>query len=121
MTDVTPTETGQNQGGNLTDFVVGITKDNRLDIEVSIRQSGKVVLFHSHPFKEPIAWFEYNLSTRQLFFMLEDGSMRDLGLPLTENVSLHMHNAHQILMVQMDPETGQAAQGEYIPLILHHS
>jgi hypothetical protein len=105
--------------GNLTDFVIGVDETNRLDIEVSIRASGKVIVFHSHKFKTPIAWFEFDLNSKQLDFVLEDGAVRDIGLPLSGDVAKHMQNAHQILTVLMDPETGEAEEGNYIPLILH--
>ena len=107
------------QAGNLTDFVEGITKHNRLDIEVAIKDDGHVVVFHSHPFKTPVNWFEFNLENNKLDFVLEDGGVRDIGLPLSQDVAKYMQNSHQILMVQMDPKTGDAKKGVYVPLIIH--
>jgi hypothetical protein len=107
--------------GNLTDFVVGINEHNRLDIEVAIKEGGSVVVFHSHPFKKEISWFEFDLKTNKLDFILDNGEVRDIGLPLRQNVAKHMQNAHQILMVLMDPKTGEAEKGNYIPLIIHSS
>jgi hypothetical protein len=52
MTEPSAPYTERPPVGNLTDFVVGINETNRLDIEVAIKQSGKVVVFHSHPFKK---------------------------------------------------------------------
>ncbi len=111
----------KNAANNLTDFVTGIDKDNRLDIEISIKESGKVILFHSHPFKEPLAWFEFHLQNNNLIAFIDNGDNRDAGLPLPKDVAKHMHNAHQILTVEMDPETGEAKQGNYIPLIIHQN
>ena len=105
--------------GNLIDFVDGVDDDGRLDIEVAIKQDGKVVVFHSHPFKTDISWFEFDLTSNRLDFVLDDGQVRDIGLPLLNNVAKHMQNSHQILMVLMDPETGEAEEGNYVPLIIH--
>lgn len=85
--------------GNLTDFVYGVNEDNRLDIEVAIKEDGRVVVFHSHPFKNDIAWFEFDLDTNKLDFVMDDGDIRDIGLPLSQSVAVHMQNSHQILMV----------------------
>lgn len=105
--------------GTLIDFVDNIGKNENFDIEVAIKEGGHVILFHSHPFKKELGWFEFNLTTKKLNFVLEDGEQRDSGLPLYDNVAAHMQNAHQILTVQMDPKTGDAVVGNYIPLILH--
>jgi len=107
--------------GNLTDFVYGIDENNRLDIEVAVNEVGKVVVFHSHPFKNDVSWFEFDLETNNLDFVLDDGEIRDIGLPLLNNVAKHMQNSHQILMVLLDPETGAAKEGNYVPLIIHKS
>ena len=121
LSDVTAGNGERPPVGNLTDFVVGITEDNRLDIEVAIKQDGKVVVFHSHPFKNDVSWFEFDLDTNKLDFVLDDGDIRDIGLPLLDNVAKHMQNSHQILMVLLDQETGEAEEGNYVPLIIHKS
>ncbi len=105
--------------GNLTDFVEGVDKKNPLDIEVAVNEQGKVVVFHNRKFKQPVSWFEFDLGTYKLDFILDDGKMRDAGLPLTQNVAKYMQNAHQILMVFIDNDTGEATEGHYVPLILH--
>ena len=107
--------------GNLTDFVEGITEDNRLDIEVAVKEDYRIVVFHSHPFKNPISWFEFDLGTNKLDFVLDDGDVRDIGLPLSKAVAKHMQNSHQILTVLMNPESGEAVEGNYIPLIIHRT
>ncbi len=105
--------------GNLTDFVYGVDKNNRLEIEVGVDEVGKVVVFHNKVFKKEIAWFEFDLQTGFLTFVMEDGDIRDAGLPLSKKISKHMHNSHQILMVLEDEKTGDTREGHFIPLILH--
>ncbi len=119
MDERSSTHEGNAPKPNLTDFVEGIDETNRLDIEVAIKEDGHVIVFHSHAFKNDVSWFEFDLGTNKLDFVLGDGDMRDIGLPLTNNVAKHMQNSHQILMVQMDPKTGEATNGRYIPLIIH--
>jgi hypothetical protein len=111
---------GKSQFGNLLDFVV--SKDGEhFNLEVAVMTDGRVVVFRSHPFKNDVSWFEFDLTTNKLDFVLDDGESRDIGLPLTKDVAKYMQNAHQILMVLMDPETGEPRDGTYIPLVIHRS
>lgn len=107
--------------GNLVDFVYGATEDKPLKVEVAINDDGRVILFHNKVFKSDLSWLEFDLQTSKLDFILDGGDMRDFGLPLDKSVSKHMHNTHQVLTVLLDEDTGDAKEGQYIPLILHQS
>lgn len=103
---------------SLRDFVY-IGKDEYLDIEVAVKEDGRVVVFHSHPFRNDLSWMEFDLGTNKLDFVLDGGDIRDVGMPLNAAVSKNMQNSHQILMVLLNPETGEAKEGNYVPLIIH--
>lgn len=105
--------------GDLTDFVVGATKNTPLDIQVSIEENNNVVLFHNKPFKHKLSWYEFDISSSKLDFVLEDGQTRDIGIALNKDVSKYMQNAHQVLTVHVDDESGEAVEAVYIPLIIH--
>ena len=105
--------------GNLTDFVYGADEDHPLHIEVAIKEDGRVVVFHDKPFKRDIAWFEFDLGTNMFDFIMDDGKLRNFGMPLNPSVARHMQNSHQVMMVLLDGNTGEAKEGSYIPLILH--
>ena len=107
--------------GNLADFVYGASKETPLDIEIAVNEVGKVVLFYNRPFKNDIAWFEFDLGSNMLDFVLDNGDTRSSGLPLKSAVSKNMQNSHQILMVLLDDDTGEAKEGNYIPLVIHQS
>jgi hypothetical protein len=107
--------------GNLTDFVEGVDENNPLDIEISVKDDGKIIIFHNRAFRTPVSWFEFNLGTSKLDFIMEEGQIRDAGMPLFPKIAKHMQNAHQILTVLMDEKTGQAKEGIYVPLIIHAS
>jgi hypothetical protein len=105
--------------GNLTDFVVGANESKPLDIEVAVNERGRVVVFHNLPFRNEVSWFEFDLNTNRLDFILDDGDVRNAGLPLGKDVAKYMQNAHQIQMVLVDPQTGETKEGSYVPLIIH--
>jgi hypothetical protein len=121
MSDVQKQEDNRKPVGNLTDFVLGVDKNNPLDVEVSVNEDGNVIVFHNKQFKSPLSWFEYDLETSKLDFVMDNGDIRNAGMPLAQEISKHMQNAHQILTILLDDETGQAKQGTYIPLIVHRS
>lgn len=107
--------------GTLIDFVDGVDENNHLDIEVAVNEEGKIVVFYNRIFKNPIAWFEFDLGSNKLDFILDDGDIRDTGLPLGRDMSKYMQNSHQILMVLLDNDTGEAKEGTYVPLIIHRN
>lgn len=107
------------QVGNLTDFVTGATPENPLHVEVAVNGAGKVIVFHDKPFSVELSWFEFDMATCRLNFIMEDGQDRDAGLSLLPAITKYMQNAHQILTILMDQETGEASEGTYIPLILY--
>ena len=105
--------------GNLTDFVDGADENNPLEIEVVTNDDGRVIVFHDKPFNKEVSWFEFDLESNKLDFILDGGETRDIGLPLVPAMARNMQNTHQILMVLMNDETGDADKGKYVPLILH--
>lgn len=107
--------------GKLIDFIDGYDPARGLDLDVAIKEDGRVVVYHSLPFTKDVSWFEFDLSTNKLDFIMDDGDIRDVGLPLSHSVAKHMQNSHQILMVLMDAESGQPVKGFYIPLVIHRS
>lgn len=107
--------------GNLTDFFYDVDDDNRLQIEVAVKDDGRCAVFHNKRFRNELSWLEFDLETNRLDFVLDGGLVRDVGMPLTKEVSKNMQNTHQVLMVLMDDDTGGARQGAYVPLIIHRS
>lgn len=107
--------------GNLTDFVSGVDANNPLNIEVSVNDKGKVVVFYNRPFKTEVSWFEFDLTNSKLDFIMDGGDIRGAGMPLGDDMARYMHNTHQILMVLIDAATGEAKEGYYVPLIIHRN
>lgn len=113
----------ENQGrkivGTLVDFVTGVDADNPLDVEIAVNDSGRIVVFHDKPFRGELSWFEYDLDENKLDFVMDDGEVRDIGVPIPQQLSKYLQNAHQILTVLMNDDTGDAVRGTYIPVIIH--
>lgn len=122
--NITPDNTSDGQKppvGNLTDFVYGVDEKNPLYIEVAVNDTGKVVVFHDKPFRTEVSWFEFDLETSKLSFIMDGGEIRETGMTLAPAISKNMQNSHQVLMVLLDNDTGEAKEGNYVPLIIHKS
>lgn len=113
-----PETTERQPVGNLTDFVYGHEEGKPVEIDILINEVGKVVLFHSHIFKDELGWFECDLDERRLSFVFDDGRSVDSGVQISDDMSKYMQNSHQLLTVLLDQETGEAKEGQYLPLIL---
>ncbi len=105
--------------GNLLDFVYHAEGSDPLYVDVAVKDDGKVVIFHNKPFKKDLAWIEYDIGQDKIEFVLDDGEIRNLGIAVNKNMKKYMHNTHQVLMVLLDDDSGQAKEGYYIPLIMH--
>jgi hypothetical protein len=93
--------------------------DFRVDLKIS--DTAEVFVFHALPFEKKLSWLEFDLDTGNLDFVMNDGDVRNFGAKVPENLAKHMHNAYQVMMVQMDQETGQPVSGAYFPLIIHRA
>ena len=117
MTTEQPTP--EKQFGNVLDFVYNCEGSSDFQLEISVMKDGKVCVFHNKPFKNDISWLEYDVDQNRLDFILDDGEVRDLGFPVKPTIAANMQNSHQILLILLDDETGEAKEGFYIPLIIH--
>ena len=114
-----PTKDTSTAYGNLLDFVYHEPGSDPLFVEVSVKQDGKVAVFHNKPFKNDLSWIEYDTGKNAIEFIMDDGEVRDIGVPVNKDIAKNMHNSHQVLMILLDMETGQAKEGYYVPLIIH--
>ena len=107
--------------GNISDFVEGVSEENPLYLEVAVNPIGKVIVYHDKPFKSDIAWFEFDLGTNKLDFIMDDGDVRDIGMSLSDKLAKNMHNSHQVYLVMIDKKTKEQTNGHYVPLIIHQA
>ena len=111
--------TAEKKFDNILDFVYHTEGESDFRLEISVMKDGKVCVFHSKPFKNDISWLEYDVNENRLDFILDDGEVRNLGFPVKPTIAANMQNSHQILLILLDDETGEAKEGFYIPLIIH--
>lgn len=77
---------------------------------------GKIYVLHDRAFQKELSWIEYNVTTGQMEFIMEDGDLRDFGIPIDPNFGKHLQNIHTIPVAEI--ENGEYKDGNYFPLIM---
>lgn len=110
---------GMNTPGSV--FNEGRSPDMDVHVELVVNDRAEAMVLHSKPFSAKLSWLEYDLESSKLDFILEDGDLRNFGIPVHPNLAKYMQNAFQVLMVLMDEKTGEPLDGGYLPLIIHRA
>lgn len=90
-------------------------------VEVKISDAAEVFVFHAIPFEEELSWVEFDLDRKSLDFILNNGKTRNLATRVPEGLEKHLQNTYQVMLVQMNEETGEPVSGKYFPLIIHRA
>jgi hypothetical protein len=90
-------------------------------VELFVNDKAEAFVFHNKAFRKKISWLEFDLDGSKLDFIMNDGDIRNFGIPVDPRLSKHLQNAFQVLMVLMDEKTGQPIEGDYYPLIIHRA
>lgn len=101
--------------------VASQVNDDGLKVDLVVNEGAKVAVFHNKPFGKPLSWLEFNLDSRDLSFVLDNGDAVNFGVKVPEDFARDMQNAYQVLMVQTDEKTGEYLSGDYFPIIIHRA
>jgi len=100
-----------------------MTEDARADadvkVELVVNDRAEAFIFHNKPFRKRLSWLEYDLDSHRLDFIMNDGDVRNFGIPVNPQFGKYLQNSFQVLLVQLDEGTGQPLGGNYFPLIIH--
>lgn len=99
----------------------GTSPDQDLRFELVVNDRAEAFIYHNKSFEKELSWLEYDLDTQKLDFVMEDGDVRDFGIPVDPKLEKYLQNAYQVLMVQMDEKTREPVEGDYYPLIIHRA
>lgn len=99
----------------------GIHPDEKVKVELVVNDRAEAMIFHNKPFSKALSWLEFDLDHKKLDFVMDDGDVRNFGIPVHPDLTKYMDNAFQVLMVLMDDKTGEPVEGDYYPLIVHRA
>jgi hypothetical protein len=95
--------------------------DPGFKLNLAVNEQARVVIFHNKPFRTRMSWLEFDLNKNRLDFVMNDGSIRNFGIPVAPDLAKYMQNAFQVLVVLIDEKTGEPEGGSYFPVIIHRA
>lgn len=96
-------------------------KDGDMKVELVVNDRAEAAVLHNKPFTKKLSWLEFDLDSNRLDFVMNDGDIRNFGIPVHPNLAKYMQNAFQVLMVEVDEKTGNRDKEHYMPLIIHRA
>jgi len=101
---------------------VGTAANSDFDMNIYhvVDNNAAVYIYHSRPFSKELSWLEYNLDTQSLDFIMDDGDIRNFGMPVDPGYGKYLQNNHAISVILENAE-GEPVSGESIPLIIHRA
>ena len=100
---------------------MALSAPDDVKVELVVNDKAEAFVFHNKAFKKKLSWLEYDLDGSKLEFIMNDGDIRNFGIPVDPQLAKYLQNAFQVLMVQMDEATGEPVEGNYYPLIIHRA
>lgn len=91
--------------------------DNAVNVRLVIGDSGSAYVVYDRPFNKIMSWFEYDLDKNSLEFVMEDGEVRNFGIPVSREVGKYLQNTQIISFVHMTDDRINDASD--FPLIIH--
>ncbi len=107
--------TEQNRGPVSTSHSYNDAMD--MDIYCIIGDGPTVCIFHTLPFNNTLSWVEYDITGSRLDFIMEDGEIRNFGIPIDRKFSAYIKNTYTVPVVLR--QNGEAVAGYEYPLIQH--
>jgi|GEM_PF-2209145 len=95
-----------------------INPDTDMTLDLFITDQAEVCIIHDRPFTIELSWLEYNSKNSQVDFVLDDGQIRNFGIPVLQEFRAYFHNAHVVNLVYFNPVTKKAESGVELPLIV---
>lgn len=93
--------------------------DSKFHLELAVNDAGRLIVFHSRPFTKRLSWLEFDMTNSKLDFIMNDGDVRQFGVPVHGDLAKLMQNTYQIMVVQVDEDTMEPEEAVWMPLILH--
>lgn len=115
MTLYAGTDTQAPQGMNQ-----GVTPDNDVAVQLIVGQDSSIYILHDKPFSKELSWIEYDLDRSNLDFIMEDGDLRNFGIPIDPKFGAYMQNIHSIGVVLAEG-LQNVIDGAVFPLIIHRA
>lgn len=92
--------------------------DNDIAIKLIVGNDAAIYIFHDKPFTKSLSWLEFDLNRSSLDFIMDDGDIRNFGIPVDPTLKPYMQNVHSVGVVLAE-RLENVIGGEVLPLIVH--
>lgn len=96
-----------------------VNADMGMNLDLIVSDRAEICVFHDKPFSKILSWLEYDSRTNRVDFIMEDGDIRNFGIPVEAKLRPYFHNAYVVNIVEMNPTTKKVVGGMELPLIIH--
>lgn len=93
--------------------------DMNMVCDLFIHKGAEICVLHDKPFTKTVSWIEYDTATSTVEFIMEDGDIRNFGIPIDSAYRKYFHNTHIVSIVLWNPVTKRIESGIDLPLIIH--
>lgn len=94
-----------------------VYSDMDMKVHCVLDDEAIIWIFHDKPFLKTLSWIEYDLGSSRIDFVLEDGDIRNFGVPVDRRFGRYLQNMHSISVVLKNGS--KVIDGEVYPLIMH--
>ncbi len=98
--------------------VIKDRKGNPLQLELAIKVTSQIFVYHYEEWEKDPDYFEYNLKTGRMTIVLQGGERRDIGDPIDLTYAKYIQNAYQVYVVHREKGTETMIGGAPYPIIL---
>lgn len=92
--------------------------DQDMILDLFISDESEVCVMHDKPFSKTLSWLEYDSKNSTVDFIMEDGDLRNFGIPVDRKYRAYFHNTHVVNMILWNPVTKKLESGAELPLIV---
>ena len=75
-----------------------------MSINIGINGEGRLLVLHEKNFQSPVIQLEYQRDNGHLGFMMEDGTVRDFGMPVPPSIQNSLAKAEQAHLLLVENE-----------------
>ena len=91
--------------------------DLAMEVDLYVHEVGDINIFHNKPFQKELSWIEFDVQTNKIDFVMDDGDLRDFGIPIDPKFSTYLQNTQLISVVLFEDD--EPTQEVQLPLITH--
>lgn len=88
-----------------------------MELDLCVHTADRIFIFHDRPFSKTLSWLEYDLDSNRLEFVMEDGELRNFGIPVEKSLGMYLQN-HHVICVALRSGT-KVVSDMTLPLITH--